>query len=397
MAYPFRSWIAAAGGLLTVLAHATTAPSGAGINSFQEPIENPILHLSEKVLLSVRFVGGVQVDDNIFLREQATSDTLFTFTPSARIAGLLTPKTSGRLTVAHEFSSYARTSGIGAGLFSADLRGTTELHQRTQLHTEAGFAELNRPTVELRGLVRRAQARLGTALDHEFSADARLNAGVHAARTDYRSPGYVDADTVEVPVEYIQIWSANVVFQVGYRHRVTEIERGPEATDRFYSLGTKLAFDTDEDSDDDRVDVGKLWATLKAGLNTRTQEGRGTRSGLGLATSLDYKAGFADFGLTAAQDFGTSPQGLSQEHRDIGLRAATNLGARTILRAGVLTRRIAYDRWTDRYVEVDAGATYRWNKYINLTAGYTWRHNASALRSSRFSNNVFSVSADLRM
>jgi hypothetical protein len=389
MTYPGKSWIVAACGLLTAIAQATTAPSGGGGNSPQQLGENPILKLSEKTSLSVGLASGVRADDNIFLREQATSDMLFTFTPLVHIGGEVTPKSRGALTLAHEFSSYARNSGLGAGLFAAEWNGTTFLHPKTTLSTHAGFAESNRPTVELRGLVLRSDGRLGADVDHQFSADTRLNAGVHGVRTDYRRPGFVDADQVEVPVDFHRILSSTVGFSGGYRHRVIETERGPDATDRFYHVGMKLAFDSEH--------LGKFSSTLKAGLNTRTLEGRGTQSGLGLESELSWKAGFADFVLTANQDVGTSPQGLQQKHRDVGLRAATNLGARTILRAAVLTRRIVYDRWTDRYVEAEVGASYRWNKYINLAAAYAWRHNGSALRSSRFSNNLVSVSAELRM
>jgi len=117
---------------------------------------------------------------------------------------------------------------------------------------------------------------------------------------------------------------------------------------------------------------------------------------LGLATNLTYDAKFADFIFTAQRDSGTSPLGLSENHLDVGVGAATDLGRWFVVWLDVKARRIDYDIWTDNYREVQIGGRHRWNEYLTLEANYTWRHNASALRSSRFSNNAFTLSADLR-
>ncbi len=378
MAYPFRSWLAAAGGLLTVLAHATPAPSGAGAG-----VGGGFVSLGDDAEFGVSFAGAVRVDDNILLRETATSDTLFTFTPGVRVSFGKNSLHKGGLELRDEFSAYARDRGRKDQLFSGDYFATFD-DGKTKITTTAGFAEENRPTVELRGLVRRATARLGGAMEQELSQLWTVAVGFNGSRTDFRRPGFSEAKVAEVPVDVYWRYSEKTDLSFGYQQRETNVDLGRDATDRFYSVGLRGEL------------TPKLRGSGKVGVTSRERELGGTWSGLGLATTLTYEAGFADFIFTAQRDSGTSPLGLSENHLDVGARAATNLGQWFVVWLDVKARRIDYEMWTDNYREVQFGCTHTWNDYIQLSADYTWRHNASALRSSRFSNNVFTLSADLR-
>lgn len=379
MASSLMACIAAACGLLALNVRATPAPSsGSGSSG------NPILSLGDGGELSLRFASGVQVDDNIFLREAPTGDALFTFTPSTRIAFGKNANTNGTLALAHEFSAYAKERHLDTDLFSGEFAGSFE-DGENKLGAWASFVESNRPTVELRGLVPRTTASLRGRGERAISELVSFAAEVHGIRTDYHRSGYGDADEVMIPVEMYYRWTPKIDLSFGYRQREFETEMGRDSTDRFFSVGVRGEM------------TPKLQGFAKAGVTSRRLERGGGNATLGMSAELSYLAGFADLFVVAERDAGTSPQGLQQRHTAVGVGAATRIGEAITARATVNYRRIEYFSWNDNFFEIEVGPGYRWNQYITLSASYGWRHNVSALRSSRFTSNALRFSADLRM
>ena len=66
------------------------------------------------------------------------------------------------------------------------------------------------------------------------------------------------------------------------------------------------------------------------------------------------------------------------------------------MNAGLSWRAIDYLTRTDHYVEGTLGATSVVNAYVNIVGAYAYRSNSSVLNGGDFTNNVFSVAANLR-
>jgi uncharacterized Fe-S cluster-containing radical SAM superfamily protein len=64
--------------------------------------------------------------------------------------------------------------------------------------------------------------------------------------------------------------------------------------------------------------------------------------------------------------------------------------------AGASLRRIGYNNRTDDYFEGTLGAAYVVNTTVRLAGAYVYRKNSSVLAGGNFSNNVFTIAANLR-
>jgi hypothetical protein len=64
---------------------------------------------------------------------------------------------------------------------------------------------------------------------------------------------------------------------------------------------------------------------------------------------------------------------------------------------GVTFRSIQYSARKDDYTEGLVGVSYVYNSTVNFSASYTYRNNNSdKLASAEFTNNVFSLGANIR-
>ena len=81
----------------------------------------------------------------------------------------------------------------------------------------------------------------------------------------------------------------------------------------------------------------------------------------------------------------------------MGANVSSQLTEQWSLNAGISRRAIEYTTHKDDYVEGYIGAYYVYNRYLNLTASYTYRNNSSdKLKAGEFTNNVFSFGANIR-
>ena len=98
----------------------------------------------------------------------------------------------------------------------------------------------------------------------------------------------------------------------------------------------------------------------------------------------------------ASNDFGVTPQGQQQKNFSLNSAVTTKLTEDWSVNAGVNYRATNYGTSVDDYWEGNLGAAYVVNASIRVVAAYVYRDYISDLASSEFSNNVFSLSANLR-
>jgi hypothetical protein len=181
---------------------------------------------------------------------------------------------------------------------------------------------------------------------------------------------------------------------LGYTYRDYEAKTGSAAdsTDHFFNVGARGEFSP------------KLTGKFAVGYTERRfSNALSSRSLLGLDASFAYElTPKTTVQVGASNDFGTSPTGQQQKNLTINALLNTKLTEVWSLYAGVSYRAISYDRSglvsarTDDYWEDVIGAAYIVNANLRITGGYTYRTYTTDIAGSEFSNNVFSVAANIR-
>src|SRR5581483_7665497 len=141
----------------------------------------------------------------------------------------------------------------------------------------------------------------------------------------------------------------------------------------------------------------KLVGKIQVGLNTRQLNSGGSENQLGVDASATYElTPKTNLQFGASNDFGTSPQGQQQKNLTLNGQATTKISEEWSVNAGASFRAIDYGTRTDDYWEGTLGATYTLNANIRFIGAYVYRRYNSDISASEFSNNVFSLAANLR-
>ncbi len=348
----------------------------------------PFLAIGDGAELFVTGTLAVRADDNIFLSNKATSDTIFDINPGVEITFGKNAQLQGALTLVDSFANYSDNSSLNTNLFSGDLRAHYE-DGKLKLKFNTGFHELNQNAVDIRGLTRRDQFVIGTGAEVEISEITSVAAGVNFDHTYYkgkeRKKGYGVSDDLSVPVNFYYKWTPKIDLSAGYRYRNYETTVGKDSTDHFFNVGARGEF------------TPKLTGQFAVGVTTRKFEGNGSETLPGFEGNLTYALTpktTLQFG--ASNDFGTTPQGQQQKNLSFNGSVLINLNEQWSVNGGISSRSINYYTRTDDYVEGNLGAGYIVNAYVKLNAAYVYRSNSSKLPGGDFTNNVFSVAANFR-
>ena len=344
----------------------------------------PFLAIGDGAELFATGAVGIRADDNIFLQTSGTRDTIFDISPGLALTFGKDGQIKGSLTFVEAFSTYAKNSGLNTNLFSGDVNAGFD-DGKMKLNFMAGFHESNQNTVDNRGLTRRDSFSVGGKGEVEVSEITSVAAGVTATHTNYKRAGYGDSDDLVVPINFYYKWTPKVDLSVGYQYRGYQTQIGQDSTDQFFNVGARGEF------------TPKLNGEFNIGITNRKLNGGGNNSMLGLTAKLNYAfTPKTSLQLTAGNSADTSPQGTQQKNFSLGGTVSTTFSDQWSARAGLSYRGINYGTRTDDYFEGQTGVTYVFNTYINFAGTYVWRHNSSVLASSEFTNNVFSLSANLR-
>jgi hypothetical protein len=202
---------------------------------------------------------------------------------------------------------------------------------------------------------------------------------------NYKRAGYSDTDTLTVPLNVYYKISPKVDLSFGYRYRDTQVQIGSDSQDNYFNVGARGEF------------TPKLTGHFSIGYNQRSLSAGKDEDQFGFEADLGYEiTPKTNFTFGASNDFGTSASGAQQKNFSVNGRLSTKVSEVWSYGGALSYRAIDYITRTDDYIEGSLSATYTVNSYIGISGAYAYRNNSSDLRGSEFSNNVFSLSANIR-
>lgn len=344
----------------------------------------PFMAIGDGAELFVTGTVGVRADDNIFLSANETDDLIFDVTPGLELTFGKDAQMKGAIVTEVAFANYADHSNLNTELFSGLFNSRFD-DGKLKAAFNLSFVELNQNTPDVRGLVRRDVFNASGNGEVEISQLTSIGAGLNYDRQNYKRANYSDFKTLTVPFDFFYKATPKADAVFGYRYRDNQVTIGNDSADHFFSIGGRGEF------------TPKLTGRFAVGLTRRNYDRGGSEKALGLDASLAYEVSpKTSLQLGASNDFGTSPQGQEQENFTINGAIVTKLTEEWSVNGGLSYRSIDYSSRTDGYFEGNLGAAYIVNANIRLVGAYVHRNYNSDLAGSEFTNNVFSIAANLR-
>jgi hypothetical protein len=352
----------------------------------------PFLAVGDSAELFATGTVGLRADDNIFLANNATSDTIFDINPGLSLEFGKNADLKGSLALVDAFANYMDHSSLNTNLFSANFQANYDDGGKTKIGFNLGYNELNQNTVDTGspvggGLVRRDQFVTGAKGEVEVSQITAVGVGVNFEHMNYKRSGYGDSDTLTVPLNLYYKWTPKTDLSLGYRYRNTQVQLGQDTIDHFISVGARGEF----------PDMPKLKGEIAVGVNERNISGGASHTDPGLDARVTYEySPKTTLSFNSSADYSTSPSGAQQKNFSLGGQVSIAFDSTWNASGGVSYRKIDYYTRKDDYWEATLGGGYVVNSWARVTAAYTYRKNDSAINSASFTNNVFSISASLR-
>jgi hypothetical protein len=344
----------------------------------------PFLTLGERAELFMTGTLAVRADDNIFTTGAPISDTIFDLNPGLELAFGKDSQVKGDITAVEAFSNYRTNTRLNTALFSGDAGAGYE-DGKLKADVGLGYHELNQNTPDVRGLTRRDEFSVQGKGEVEVSALTSIGGGYTLKHTKYKVPGYADMDDGKLPINFYYKMSEKLALSAGYEFRDQQVTVGQAATDHFYNVGARGEFSP------------LLTGTVRAGLTKRRLSLSGDETMFGLDGSLSYElTPKTKLNVIMSNAPDTSAQGFQQKNFSLGGSVSSEISDQWKGGAGLNFRAMKYATRTDHFVEGNLGVTYTRNAYVNVVGSYTRRVNRSPIASGEFTQNVFSVAANLR-
>ncbi len=348
----------------------------------------PFMAIGDGAELFIAGTVGIRADDNIFLTAKETDDIIIDINPALELTFGKNAQIKGALTVQESFTNYADNSDLNSNLFSTSL-STRFDDGKLKLGFNLAFSELNQNNADIRppvnGLTRRDVFTAGGNAEVEVSQRTAVGAGLNFNRENYKTRGYTDSESFSVPLDFYYKLTPKVDLSLAYRYGEHDVDVGSDSTDHTFLVGARGDF------------TPKLSGRFGLGLGTRDVSRGGDSDLLALDLSFAYEISpKTSLQVGASNSFGTSPQGQQQKNFTLNAAVNTKLSEVWSVNAGISYRQIDYFTREDDYIEGKLGANFVLNANVNISGGYTHRKYESALVGSDFSNNVFSLAANLR-
>lgn len=344
----------------------------------------PFLAVGDGAELFLTGAVGVRADDNVFLDQSGTDDVIFDLTPGLDLTFGKGSQLQGSLTTGVAFSNYSDNSNLNTALFSSNFSSRFD-DGKLKAGFNLSFNELNQNAPDIRGLTRRDAFATGGNAEVEISQKTSIGAAVNFDHQNYKRAGYTDSDSLTIPVNFYYEVTPKLDLSAGYRFKDYQVDIGPDSVDHFFNVGARGEFSP------------KLTGNFSVGLGTRELSPGGSKNMLGLDASLSYElTPKTSLQFGASNDFGTTPQGQQQKNFSLNSSLNTKLTEEWSVNGGLNYRATNYGTRTDDYWEASLGAAYIVNESVRIVGAYVYRNYVSVLSTSEFSNNVFSVSANLR-
>ncbi len=344
----------------------------------------PFMAVGDSAELFVTGTVGIRADDNVFLTANPLSDVIFDVNPGLDLTFGKNSQFKGSFTLVDSIAKYSDNSNLDTNLVATNFQSGFD-DGKLKLNFNVGYNELNQNAADIRGLTRRDVFSAGAKGEVEISQITSVGAGVAFNQENYKRRTYSDSSSLTLPLDFFYKVTPKVDLSVGYRYRSYQVDIGEDSGDHFFNVGARGDF------------TPKLSGRVAVGLNTRQLERSGNENQFGLDANLNYEISpKTRLTLGAGNDFATSPQGQQQKNLTLNAALTFSLTQEWSANAGLNYRRIGYAARSDDYLEGQLGAAYIVNANIRIVGGYTYRNYSSVLAGSEFSNNVFSIGANLR-
>ena len=349
----------------------------------------PFMAVGDNAELFLTGAATVQADDNIYLdANNEKSDTIYSFTPGVDLVFGKGSITKGDAYFREEIRRYSSNGNQDTELASVGVRSNYD-NGVSKAGFNASYSELAQNDNDVRAtgtIVHRNLTNLAANVEFSFSEKTSLGTGIAFDRTNYGPTSYSDSNILSVPVDVYFKASPKLDWSAGYRYRSSQLSgAGLDSTDHFLNLGARGEFSP------------KLTGQVRVGYTRRSLDVGGDENLFGVDGNLIY--GFSEkttASFNIGNDFGSSGTGDSTKNFSLGLNVSSKMSEQWSLTSGLSYRKIEYAARTDDYLEGLVSVNYSLNAIVNFGASYTYRNNTSGLASAEFTNNVFSLGANIR-
>ena len=349
----------------------------------------PFMAVGDNAELFVTASVALQSDSNIYLdTNNEQSDTIFSFTPGFDLVFGKGSATQGNAYYREEIRRYSdnnvqNTSLSNLGFNSKYSNGVTKAEFK------AAYAQVAQNDNNIRttgDIVRRVITNLGGKVEFGISEKTVLGIGVTFDKVNYDPVAYTDSNVWALPLDVYYQAGPKMDWSLGYRYRSTDLSGAArDSKDHFLSLGARGEF------------TPKLIGQVRAGYGQRSFDVGSDENLFGLDGNLTYLySEKTSYQFTFSNDFGVSGFGDSTKVFSLGLNASNRFTEQWYLSAGLSYSIFEYPTRTDDFIQGQVALTYVYNNYVNFGASMTLRNNSSDLGAAEFSQNVFSIGANIR-
>ena len=368
------------------------------------PTDGARVRLGRNSSVSLTGVVSVSRDSNIFLQDtNEVAETITSLRPGVDFRFGQRSQASGRLGYQMAFNQYANHAGPNSRLGAANAE-FSYANARTSLDLGATHQQVEQGTRDIaalagNSLLRRTVGMVEAGGETALTAKTRLATGVTVDWTKYKRAGLVGGSNLTVPLRVHLALRPKVDVSLGYSYdRYNPQGAGESAQGGYYNLGFRGALSE------------KLGANFSAGYRSRDFAGGESEGLWGFDGSFDYRwTAKTSLALAVTRGFGASAAGESTTSTGFSLSLTSNptlhwqlaarlgyqdidYGPRVFVGAPV----VAAGGRSDQFWDLNFTATYVINSWMNLSAAWTLRRNASSQAGAGFTSNVVSLMLGFR-
>jgi hypothetical protein len=349
----------------------------------------PFMAVGDNAELFVTAAGTIQSDDNIFLNSaNQKSDTIYSFTPGVDLVFGKGSQTTGNVFYKEEIRRYGsdtnqNTQLANVGVNSAFSNGVTKADFNASY---AQVAQNDNNINPVGSIVHRNLTDLAGKTEFTLTEKSTIGVGLTYDRTDYGPVTYTDSSIWTIPVDVYFKSNPKLDWSLGYRYRNTSLSGAAlDSTDNTLNIGARGEF------------TPKLTGQVRFGYTRRSFNGGGSQDLLSFDSDLKFLfTEKTDARIYFSNDFGSSGFGDSTKQLTLGFSVNNKLTEQWYANWGLSYQNFEYPTRTDHYLQGQAAVTYVYNAVLNFGASYTYRNNDSTVASAKFTNNVFSIGANVR-
>lgn len=349
----------------------------------------PFMAVGDNAELFLTANASVQLDDNIFLDSiNEQDDVVYSFTPGVDFVFGKNAQASGNVYYKEEFRGYADHDDQNTSLSNVGLKSKYD-NGMTKAGFNAAYAQLAQNDNDINPvgtIVHRDVVNLGANTEFGLSEKTSLSLALTYDNTDYHPAQYSDSEIWSIPLDVYYKATAKMDWSFGYRYRATDLSGvGVDTDDHFLNIGARGEF------------TPKLTGQVRIGYTQRSFEVGGDEDLFGINGNLIYTySDKTSYKLDISNDFGSSGFGDSTKNFSVTFGGKTQMTEQWFMNGGLRYTKMEYPDRTDDYLEGQLAVAYTLNHYVDFSASYIYRDNSSTRTGVEFTNNVFSLGANIR-